>query len=77
MKFGKKWTKIEAWGLPQLVVCKNLSNLLLINNNAEIIIYHNDIYLIIIIITPFCISVLNVQRCKTINDTHHHRFIIL
>ena len=30
MKFGKKWTKIEAWGLPQLVVYKNLSNLLII-----------------------------------------------
>jgi len=28
MKFGKKWTKIEAWGLPQLVVCKNLTRLL-------------------------------------------------
>ena len=34
MKFGKKWTKTEAWGLPQLVVCKNLSNLLVSNKQT-------------------------------------------
>ena len=31
IKFGKQATKIEAWGLPQLGVYKNLANLLVSN----------------------------------------------
>ena len=54
MKFGKKWTKIEPWGLLQLVVCKNLNRLLINNKTKEKIIIidhlHNNNKIIIKII---------------------------
>ena len=35
IKFGKQATKIEAWGLLQLGVCKNLANLLIKEEEKE------------------------------------------